>query len=913
MTGGCGTVNATGTITVTPDNTAAAPSSDPTLCINTALTNITIATTGATGIANAGDASGVNGLPIGVSASWAGDIITISGTPSESGTFNYSIPMTGGCGTVNATGTITVTPLATVGATSVAYPSVCISSPTLTPFSQSTTGVTGINQDGVAGVNGLPPGISATFSGNTITFSGTATTTGLYTYSIPLTGACINGLTATGTIDVTPDYELSSVSSASATVTGGTASITINGALATLPNGLYEVTYILDDGINTPTEYTSSSFSVANGRGTFSSIPLDDEDVDVYKLTIKSIKKVTDVCTIDLDINDPVNTTYFSVCGAPFNADGTFYVPAGIYEISIQALGAGASGESETITIPVTPGEPLGIVVGQSGGTGSGRDTWVTRDSSDPDPISTSLIYVMGGGGTGPNGQVNISYSCPDANKFDCIEVIDDGAVSGIAVIEFICSTDWIAPQGLTEFFVWAGGGGGGGGRGNAAGGGGAGGTNSEQVIIANPYGLPAGTTFDIVVGDGGDGAETIEERGVNGDTTSVSGVIDGSTYNISAIGGGGGGSDLDNNGGSGGSGGGAGAFRDGDNTGQGTAGEGSQGMNGGQANVLDKGRQLAIAGGGGGGMTDPRKPREKDGNANGNGTAFGGDGGDSQAINLADNNFTFYFGAGGGGSGTNFNGAEKPGSGGFILSLDSIIGGNGNTEGIGGNGVDKTGSGGGAGLLGGGKGGSGRVFITYPVFRILEVEYLYFDVKYNSENRTDVLSWATSNEWENSHFEIERSINGVTDWQKIGQVEGQGYSELPTEYSYTDAKLPASGGIVYYRLKQVDFDGSFSYSVTKSIKIEGMNGHGAWIVYPNPSSKKSTITVDLLNRAVYNDESILIQISDIRGISETFTVNQVEAVSEVVNRYMEQSTPGVYILQLIWGNNSQQLKLLRE
>jgi hypothetical protein len=111
-------------------------------------------------------------------------------------------------------------------------------------------------------------------------------------------------------------------------------------------------------------------------------------------------------------------------------------------------------------------------------------------------------------------------------------------------------------------------------------------------------------------------------------------------------------------------------------------------------------------------------------------------------------------------------------------------------------------------------------VYITYENFRILEVEYLYFDVKYNSENRTDVLSWATSNEWENSHFEIERSINGVTAWTKIGQVQGQGYSELPTEYSYTDTKLPAFGGVVYYRLKQVDFDESFSYSVTKSIKV---------------------------------------------------------------------------------------------
>ena len=88
--------------TVLPDNTAGTASSSPTLCINTALTDITHATTGATGIGSA------SGLPGGVTASWASDVITITGTPTASGTFNYTIPLSGGCGTVSASGTITV-------------------------------------------------------------------------------------------------------------------------------------------------------------------------------------------------------------------------------------------------------------------------------------------------------------------------------------------------------------------------------------------------------------------------------------------------------------------------------------------------------------------------------------------------------------------------------------------------------------------------------------------------------------------------------------------------------------------------------------------------------------------------------------------------------------------------------------
>ncbi len=119
LAGGCGTVDATGTIIVTPNNTVTAPSSTPTLCINTVLTSITHTTTGATGIGSP------TGLPAGVSAAWASNTITISGTPTASGTFNYTIPLTGGCGTVNATGTITVTPNNTVSAAS-STPTLCI-------------------------------------------------------------------------------------------------------------------------------------------------------------------------------------------------------------------------------------------------------------------------------------------------------------------------------------------------------------------------------------------------------------------------------------------------------------------------------------------------------------------------------------------------------------------------------------------------------------------------------------------------------------------------------------------------------------------------------------------------------------------------------------------------------------------
>lgn len=110
LTGGCGNVTATGTFTVTSSNTialtSAALTDNQTICINTAITNITYSTSGATGAT-------VTGLPAGITGSWAANVITISGTPTTSGSFSYTVTLTGGNGIVTASGTIIVNPLPT--------------------------------------------------------------------------------------------------------------------------------------------------------------------------------------------------------------------------------------------------------------------------------------------------------------------------------------------------------------------------------------------------------------------------------------------------------------------------------------------------------------------------------------------------------------------------------------------------------------------------------------------------------------------------------------------------------------------------------------------------------------------------------------------------------------------------------
>ncbi|RAI84070.1 glycine-rich domain-containing protein, partial [Algoriphagus yeomjeoni] len=194
-------------ITWTCSNTLTSASSteNQPACVGTPIDEITYTIVGAYGAT-------FSNLPPGVNGTYVGGLVTISGTPTASGTFNYTVTPTGSCTSSIASGTITVTPNNTVTAAP-AIPPVCIST-TLTSFTHTTTGATGISNNGVAGANGLPAGVSASWNANTITISGTPTASGTFNYSIPLTGGCNTpAVNATGTITVTPNNTVAPASS----------------------------------------------------------------------------------------------------------------------------------------------------------------------------------------------------------------------------------------------------------------------------------------------------------------------------------------------------------------------------------------------------------------------------------------------------------------------------------------------------------------------------------------------------------------------------------------------------------------------------------------------------------------------------------------------------------------------------
>ena len=194
---GCSAASPTiSNIIVTANNTvnltSAAGTNAQTKCLSTALTDITYTTTGATGAT-------VTGLPAGVVGVWAANVVTISGTPTSSGSFTYTVTLTGGCGLVTTTGTITVTSNNTVSRTSAVgtdAQTLCINT-ALANITYATTGAAG------ATITGLPTGVVGIWASNVVTISGTPSSSGSFTYTVTLTGGC-GVITATGTITVTP-------------------------------------------------------------------------------------------------------------------------------------------------------------------------------------------------------------------------------------------------------------------------------------------------------------------------------------------------------------------------------------------------------------------------------------------------------------------------------------------------------------------------------------------------------------------------------------------------------------------------------------------------------------------------------------------------------------------------------------
>lgn len=154
-----------------------------------------------------------------------------------------------------------------------------------------------------------------------------------------------------------------------------------------------------------------------------------------------------------------------------------------------------------------------------------------------------------------------------------------------------------------------------------------------------------------------------------------------------------------------------------------------------------------------------------------------------------------------------------------------------------------------------------------------LPVEFLNIYAIYNAPHAS--ITWSTASEINSAYFQVERSYNAI-EFNIIEIVKGAGTSSEPNHYSIIDFfPLPL---VSYYRIKQIDFDGTFKYSEVVALNREKEDNE-AWInVFPNPACA-GNLAIELQNM---QDESILVSIFNLQGL--------------LIHTQLFQITPGALI-----------------
>jgi hypothetical protein len=176
--------------------------------------------------------------------------------------------------------------------------------------------------------------------------------------------------------------------------------------------------------------------------------------------------------------------------------------------------------------------------------------------------------------------------------------------------------------------------------------------------------------------------------------------------------------------------------------------------------------------------------------------------------------------------------------------------------------------------------------FGTTKPINPLPVELLRFDVSCQDNNR--VISWTTATETNNDYFNIERSFNGIS-YEIIGQESGAGTTNIVSNYSFIDDSNHS--GDIYYRITQVDFDGTAKTYDAQIVNCDGENQ--IIVVKPNPFQ-------DMVEVLAHFDGQVRI---DIYNAQAKLVYSELDNIENTKQLHLQDLKPGVYLLKITEQN----------
>ena len=198
-----------------------------------------------------------------------------------------------------------------------------------------------------------------------------------------------------------------------------------------------------------------------------------------------------------------------------------------------------------------------------------------------------------------------------------------------------------------------------------------------------------------------------------------------------------------------------------------------------------------------------------------------------------------------------------------------------------------------------------------YPEGVFLPIELVAFTAQ--ALNTTDTqLNWTTASETNSSHFDIQRSIQGIG-WITIDSVAAAGKSHSNQFYNLTDKKVFDPHGITnpnfYYRLKMVDFDGHFEYSDVRLVKFESGDGPHVANPFPNPTwLGNASVQLDI---SIKGEANLRIDIYDFKGNIVSTNTSPLSSGINKVTIGTGTLSLGVYLLKMTLENGESFVRKL--
>jgi hypothetical protein len=180
--------------------------------------------------------------------------------------------------------------------------------------------------------------------------------------------------------------------------------------------------------------------------------------------------------------------------------------------------------------------------------------------------------------------------------------------------------------------------------------------------------------------------------------------------------------------------------------------------------------------------------------------------------------------------------------------------------------------------------------------YGVLPVDWL--DVNARRVNDVHEITWSTAREVNVSHYEVERRLENETLFSAIpGNVKANGNSSQISQYRTNDLDV-SKPGVYVYRVKQVDFDGQYTY-----------NGSTALDLYPNPAKNATSVQVVLSE-----DADVSIELYDVSSklIKVVTKSHRQQAGDELYAIDLEDVVPGIYNVMITINGDVTQRKLIR-